>query len=83
MTTIIFILGLVMLLDRENVSWKIFMVLFEVWLSIEIIITMGFWVSIWHIAIEMEEYKAPPRKLALIMNHSVPLICLLFDYSIN
>ena len=83
LSMVTFLVGLVMHLERENVSWKIFMVLFEMCFALEVIITLGFWVALWKPMSVMEEFKPVPKKLGLILDHSLPLFCLGVDYSIN
>lgn len=62
-------------------SWKMFTVLFELSFLVSIVITLVYWTMI-HEGKYMREFTWK-RKVDLIMNHSVPLVAMLTDYSMN
>ena len=64
-------------------AWKIYIFMFEIAVSIEIVITLVFWLLLWEEAKNHPFYEPPMRKLGLVLDHGLPIVILTLDYVVN
>ena len=61
-------------------AWKWFTILFQFSLIMEIIITPVFWILLWGYVKDEPKFEPFWKKTALILDHCMPLIILLFEF---
>lgn len=62
-------------------TWKFFIFLYPMVFTMEVIITIVFWTALWETFKEKPEFaNSSLAKSRLIMEHTLPMACLLFDY---
>ena len=60
-------------------AWKWFTFLFQLSFIMELIITPFFWIMLWDAEVKKREGKALPI-LGLVLDHALPMVCLLIEY---
>ena len=64
-------------------AWKLWIYFFQQSLIFEILITTFFWGMLYRDFKKMSFYQSPIRQLSLVLDHLLPLFCLILDYSVN
>ena len=60
--------------------WKWYHYFYQVSLILSIVVCIIFWGFLWKYAKELPEFNTPIKKLVLILDHTVPVTCMIIDY---